>query len=145
MHPNKLFISITIFLLLAACNAPPSVTPSVVPSAVASALPGPIATGKLPLETSPTREQNLLPTTQPGRMAPYPDAPLCADSGAAHDNSLFHTLWDDIRGCHYDHEHGQNPFTPEVAAAFPGLDLQALIGGVGVGHTNPSSPMENTH
>ena len=33
----------------------------------------------------------------------------------------------------------------EVAATFPGFDLRALIGGVGVGHTNPSSPMENTH
>jgi hypothetical protein len=32
-----------------------------------------------------------------------------------------------------------------VAAAFPGFDLRALLGGVGVGHTNPSSPMENTH
>jgi hypothetical protein len=31
-----------------------------------------------------------------------------------------------------------------VAAAFPGFDLHALLGHVGVGHTNPSSPMENT-
>jgi hypothetical protein len=77
--------------------------------------------------------------------APYPEAPLCPDSGEAHDNSLFHTLWDSSRGCHYDHEHGQDPFTPEVASTFPGFDLRALIGGVGVGHTNPSSPMENTH
>lgn len=146
------WICITILLLLAACNPRQGVTPSVVPSkpyetppAVASALPGQTATGKLPPETSSTGEQKFLPTTQPGRIASYPDAPLCADSGEAHDNSLFHTLWDDIRGCHYDHEHGQDPFTPDVAATFPGLDLRALIGGVGVGHTNPSSPMENTH
>jgi len=82
------------------------------------------------------------------QITPYPDAPLCADSGAfGHDNSLFHTLWDSMRAtaCHYDHEHGQNPFTPEVAATFPGFDLHALLGHVGVGHTNPSSPMENTH
>jgi hypothetical protein len=82
---------------------------------------------------------------EPEGNAPYPDAPLCPDSGEAHENSLFHTLWDGTRGCHYDHEHGQDPFTPEVAAAFPEFDLRALIGGVGVGHTNPSSPMENTH
>jgi hypothetical protein len=152
MYPKKLWISITIILLLAACNPAPSVTPSVspsepseTPSAVATALPSQTATGKQPPETSPTGDQKLLPTTQPGRIAPYPDAPLCTDSGDAHDHSLFHTLWDDIRGCHYDHEHGQNPFTNEVAAAFPGFDLRALIGGVGVGHTNPSSPMENTH
>jgi hypothetical protein len=73
-------------------------------------------------------------------VAPYPDAPLCDD----HDNNTFHTLWNDT-GCHYDHEHGSDPFTGEVAAAFPGFDLFALLGGVGVGHTNPSSPMENTH
>jgi hypothetical protein len=152
MYPKKLWRSITIILLLAACNPAPRVTPSVVPSepsetpsTVASALPSQTATGKLPPETSPASEQNLLPTTQPGRMSPYPDAPLCADSGEAHDNSLFHTLWDDIRGCHYDHEHGQNPFTPEVAATFPGLDLRASLGDVGIGHTNPSSPKENTH
>jgi hypothetical protein len=90
---------------------------------------------------------SLLSTSLPEwtGIAPFPDAPLCPDTGEAHDHSLFHTLWDDKRGCHYDHEHGQNPFTPEVAAAFPGFDLRALIGGVGVGHTNPSSPMENTH
>jgi hypothetical protein len=92
----------------------------------------------------PPIQQALQATEQVG-IAPYPDAPLCPDSGEAHDNSLFHTLWDSTRGCHYDHEHGQNPFTPEVAATFPGFDLRELIGGVGVGHTNPSSPMENTH
>jgi hypothetical protein len=32
-----------------------------------------------------------------------------------------------------------------VAATFPGFDLWALLGGVGVGHTNPSSSMENMH
>ncbi len=89
-------------------------------------------------------QQPLQATEQVG-IAPYPDARLCPDTGEAHDHSLFHTLWDNTRGCHYDHEHGQDPFTPEVAAVFPGFDLRALIGGVGVGHTNPSSPMENTH
>jgi hypothetical protein len=32
-----------------------------------------------------------------------------------------------------------------VAATFPDFDLRALLGGVGVGHTNPSSPKENTY
>ena len=95
--------------------------------------------------------RNTSPNQQPTpvlvAVAPYPDAPLCPDSGEAHDNNLFHTLWDGARGCHYDHEHGQNPLTPEVAAAFPGFDLRTLLGpgSAGVGHTNPSSPMENTH
>jgi hypothetical protein len=96
-------------------------------------------------KASPMPNQQPNPAIEAMAVVPYPDAPLCPDSGDAHDNSLFHTLWDGDRGCHYDHEHGQNPFTPEVAAAFPGLDLRALLGGVGVGHTNPSSPMENTH
>jgi hypothetical protein len=91
----------------------------------------------------PPTQQSLL--AGPEGNAPYPDAPLCPDSGEAHDNSQFHTLWDSTRDCHYDHEHGQDPFTPEVVAAFPNFDLRALTGGVGVGHTNPSSPMENTH
>jgi hypothetical protein len=77
--------------------------------------------------------------------SPYPSAPLCPDSGPAHDNHIFHTLWDGQRGCHYDHEHGQSPFTQAVADAFPGFDLYDLLGHMGVGHTNPSSPMENMH
>ena len=95
-----------------------------------------------PVATSPLVQQ--VASTPDGLIAPSPNAPLCPDSGEAHDNSLFHTLWDSTRGCHYDHEHGQNPFAPEVAATFPGLDLKALLGHVGIGHTNPSSPKENT-
>lgn len=75
------------------------------------------------------------------RVPPYPDAPLCPE----HDNETFHTLWNEQEGCHYDHEHGQDPFTDEVAAAFPGFDLKALLTTDGIGHTNPSSGMENTH
>jgi hypothetical protein len=108
-----------------------------------TALPIPGSPKKTPPSSSSTPPAPVTPGE--GSILPYPDAPLCPDSGAAHDNSMFHTLWDDKRGCHYDHEHGQNPFTPEVAAAFPGFDLKALLGAVGVGHTNPSSPMENTH
>jgi hypothetical protein len=92
-----------------------------------------------------TANELYVPLVMRSPATPFPGAPLCPDSGAAHDTSLFHTLWDSGRGCHYDHEHGQDPFTPQVAAAFPGFDLRALLGGVGVGHTNPSGPMENTH
>jgi len=108
-------------------------------------------TPQVEITVSVTQPASLTPNQQsipePASIAipPFPDAPICADTEAAHDNNLFHTLWDDKRGCHYDHEHGQNPFTPEVAAAFPDFDLKSLLGGVGVGHTNPSSPMENTH
>lgn len=77
-------------------------------------------------------------------IAPYPSAPLCADSGTSHDTSQFHTLWNEVDGCHYDHEHGTNPFTLDVATEFPGFDLYTLLGNVQIGHTNPSSEMENT-
>ena len=96
-------------------------------------------------QASPTLNLPSTPGPEGTVIAPYPDAPLCPDSGESHDKSLFHTLWDGQRGCHFDHEHGENPFTPEVAAAFSSFDLKAMLGGVGVGHTNPSSSMENTH
>jgi hypothetical protein len=70
-----------------------------------------------------------------------PDVPLCP----THDPTRWHGLWDLTGGCHYDHEHGTSPFTPEVAAAFPGFDLHALLCGVEIGHCVPSSPMEHTH
>lgn len=91
-----------------------------------------------------TNTPTVTPTTVGGLIAPYPNAPTCPDVGASHDNSKFHTLWDAVRGCHYLNEHGQNPFTPDVTAAFPDFDLRALLGGVEIGHTDPSSPAENT-
>jgi hypothetical protein len=120
------------------------------PTAISSLIPGPIKTVIAPMATSspvpgpiktviaPTSAQTT-GITGPG--AAYPDAPLCP----THDPTKWHGLWDSERGCHYDHEHGTSPFTPEVAAMFPGFDLFALLGNVGVGHTNLSSPMENTH
>jgi hypothetical protein len=152
---RKKALSLSIVLLLAACLPSPTVTPSVVPPQPSATSPAatlaPTATLMPAATSTPAPTPTLMatnspaPTHQPLEVAPYPEAPLCPDTGNAHDQSLFHTLWDATRGCHYDHEHGQNPFTPRVAEAFPGFDLRALLGGVGVGHTNPSSPMENTH
>ena len=136
MHLKKMRMPITLVLLLAACNALQTATPSEVPTK-------PPGTPPVDIKLLPT--QMPLPTTEPERVAPYPDAPICPDTREAHDNNLFHTLWDSARGCHYDHEHGQDPFTLEVAAVFLVLDMKALLGGVGIGHTNPSGPMENTH
>lgn len=83
-------------------------------------------------------------TSTPGNIAPFPSAPPCPAS-AHGTNDRFHTLWNSDLGCHFDHEHGTNLFTAEVARVFPGFDLKALLGNVEIGHTNPSSPMENTH
>lgn len=38
-------------------------------------------------------------------VAPYVGAPLCA----THDPTAYHTLWNDVDGCHYDHEHKSSP------------------------------------
>lgn len=84
-----------------------------------------------------------IPPPPDGGNQPFPGAPSCPAS--AHNNSTFHTLWNSQLRCHYDHEHGTNPFTPEVSSAFPGFNLLSLLGNVQIGHTNPSGPMENTH
>lgn len=130
----------------------PTPTRTLTPTATATAT----ATGDTPTPTDTPTEtltptitltptETVTPSSTPVQITPYPDAPLCPDFGELHGYDQFHILWDSVRGCHYDHEHGQNPFIPEVVAAFPGFDLYSLLGNVQVGHTNPSSPMENTH
>lgn len=121
-----------------------TVTPTETPTATAIPTETPTATNTVvPVATATTV---MIPTATSivGNIQPYPSAPLCVDSGENHDNTAFHTSWDNVRGCHYDHEHGMNPFTQEVADKFPGFNLYQLIGNVGVGHTNLSSPLENT-
>lgn len=118
-------------------NTPPASvkatrTPTLPPNAAATRTPTPVNTASIPTQTE---------RAQGDTVGPFIGAPLCE----THDNSVFHTLWNSAEGCHYDHEHGQSPFTPEVETAFPGFDLFALLGNVQVGHTNPSSDMENTH
>ncbi|HSX39462.1 MAG TPA: hypothetical protein VLI92_02630 [Candidatus Saccharimonadales bacterium] len=115
-------------------------TPTPIPSPTTKASPTPTPTPGTTSTPTPTPT----PSSTPSGNDPYPGAPLCPDSGAAHDNTKFHTLWDPVRRCHYDHEHGVNPFNAQVASTFPGFDLKNLIGNVEIGHTNLSSPMENT-
>lgn len=56
-------------------------------------------------------------------IPPFPGAPLCADKngdghsdvtdnsayGTKPDNVLWHDLWNEVDGCHYDHTHNDNP------------------------------------
>lgn len=140
---GRLLRKAILLLLFAACNRAPVATPT--KTSVTPVTAGSEKGTMTPRQTQVSSMQPPSQALEEGDIAPYPDAPLCPDSGDAHDHNLFHTLWDNVRGCHYDHEHGNNPFAPEVEAVFPGFALRALIGGVGVGHTNPSSPMENTH
>ena len=125
-----------------------STSTTVTPTSTEIATPAPTSTvTDTPVFTetafpSPTRTVTTTPISTPTQgsyVSPYPDATLCA----SHINSLFHTLWDGVRGCHYDHEHGENPFTQAVVGTFPGFDLFSLLGGVEIGSTNPSSPAEN--
>ena len=120
------------------------------PTAISSPIPGPKKIVIAPPETSspiPGPKQTVIApavtrapgTTGPG--TPFADAPPCP----THDPTKWHGLWDSERGCHYDHEHGTTPFTPEVAAMFPGFDLRAMLCGVEVGNCVPSGPMEHTH
>lgn len=131
----------------------PSHTPSDVPAtatvtqdatAVPSDTPAPTDTPTaIPSATVAPSLTPAPPTATAAPSTPYPAAPACIES--SHDTSKFHTLWNGEQGCHYDHEHGSDPFTGNVNATFIGFDLRNLLGGVGIGHTNPSSPMENTH
>ena len=120
------------------------------PTAMSSPIPGPMKTVIAPMATS-----SPIPGTKPTVIVsptiqvtgprpdggPYPDAPLCP----THDPTKWHGLWDSARGCHYDHEHGTLPFTPDVAAMFPDFDLRALLCGMEVGNCIPSGPTEHTH
>src|SRR5262245_21230541 len=134
MKANTPFLLTAVLLLLAqACT--PALDPDQMATAVAGTLtalpsptsptthtPAPIVTPvptdipkhKAALEPTaiseplppPNQPPASAPTLDPMAIAPYAGAPLCTDSGESHDNSLFHTLWDSERGCHYDHEHG---------------------------------------
>lgn len=121
-----------------------TMTPSFTPSSTNTATFTPSRTPTRTPTLTPTLGATATPTSQ-GSFVAFPGAPLCPDHGGEHPLFLFHTVWDSARGCHYDHEHGQNPFTPEVAAAFPGMNLLELLCGNQVSHCNPSGPMEPTH
>lgn len=55
-------------------------------------------------------------------IAPFPDAPECTN----HNPTLYHGLWNEVDGCHYDHTHGDNPH--EVDDIF-GTGYYTLAGG----------------
>jgi len=115
------------------------------PTRTRTATPGvsntPTQTATAANTSTPTATPDSPSNTPGASFTPWPSAPACA----AHDNSTFHTLWDAALGCHYNHEHGEDPFTQVVTDTFPGFDLFSLLCDVEIGHCNPSSPMENTH
>ncbi len=54
---------------------------------------------------SPTAAVQPTATEPADTSVPYPGAPLCP----THDPTAYHGLWDPVRGCHYDHFHGDDP------------------------------------
>lgn len=107
----------------------------------------PIASATVFSDTQPSATPNPFtpePTSTVGEtFTPWPSAPLCDEE--IHNTAIFHTLWNSALGCHYDHEHGESPFTEDVFETFLEFDFYALLCGMEVSHCNPSSPMENTH
>jgi hypothetical protein len=75
-----------------------------------------------------------------GGIAPYAGAPQCA----VHDNKAWHSLWNSVDGCHYDHQHGDNPHSADDLF---GTSLYSLMGNTdGPGHirqTFSTAGMEN--
>ncbi|MBV6450035.1 MAG: hypothetical protein DCC56_07025 [Anaerolineae bacterium] len=63
------------------------------------------------------------------------------DFGKFPDTQLYHDLWNEKAGCHYDHEHGDNP---ALADSYFGKAGQ-LWGGQSISYPFYTSPMENTH
>ncbi len=60
---------------------------------------------------APTGIGGGIPSPTPGSkpIEPYAAAPACSDIGVIHDNRAWHGLWNYEYGCHWDHEHKQNP------------------------------------
>lgn len=63
--------------------------------------------------TSPTQAVTPPPPPPGGGIQPFPNAPSCAALGVPHNGTTYHGIWNYEYGCHYDHEHGDNPFTSE--------------------------------
>ena len=103
----------------------------------ASSAATPIATAAT-ASPQPRPTNTAVPPTQGsgGGGAPYASAPLCP----THDPNAWHGLWDAARGCHYDHEHGDDP---SLANAYFGK-AGALWGGTTISYPFATSAMENS-
>lgn len=145
---GAILIAVVIALVKGGGGSPPpkrTATPTVGSSATFVPATPTATPSAIPDTSTPTPSDTPGPSPTPtatsvvGNLTPYPSALSCLN----HDVNEFHTLWNPEFGCHYSHEHGQDPYMAAVAAAFPGFDLQALNCGFEIGHCNPSSPTEN--
>lgn len=63
-----------------------------------------------------------IPPTPDGPIEPFAGAPLCS----SHDDRAWHSLWNATEGCHYNHEHKDNP--RDLDGVF-GTEFYAWAGG----------------
>ncbi|WP_420642978.1 hypothetical protein [Candidatus Leptofilum sp.] len=88
--------------------------------------PPPQPTNPPPQPTTPPQQPTSPPPPPGGNIQPFAGAPACEDIGVAHDNRAWHGIWNYEHGCHWDHEHKQDPH--EVDHIF-GTEYYTLAGG----------------
>ena len=100
--------------------------------------PTPVPTNPAPTSTPrattpPTPEPTnvpptatAVPPTPGGNIQPFAGAPACNEIGVAHDDRAWHGIWNYAYGCHWDHEHKQDPH--ELDHIF-GTEYYSLAGG----------------
>ena len=79
-----------------------------------------------PQPTTPPPQPTSPPPPPVGNIQPFAGAPACEDIGVAHDARAWHGIWNYQYGCHWSHEHKQNPH--EVDYIF-GTEYYSLAGG----------------
>lgn len=94
----------------------------------------------------------VTPTATPQNIPIFADAPLCPDE--LHDDRAWHSLWNSTAGCHYDHQHGNDPHELDhkfgtMFYAWAGGELSSpwqTFTGAGMHHETPGNEacMENT-
>src|SRR3990167_1425085 len=76
-----------------------------VPALAVTATPIPPTETPVPPTSTPVPAPATLTATPEGTVLPYAGAPLCP----IHNDREWHALWDYDQGCHYNHEHKDNP------------------------------------
>ena len=108
-------------------NPTPTPTRTNTPSANATATAPVIATPSLPPVATATAPPQ-------GNIQPFAGAPACP----SHDATKWHGIWDYVRGCHYDHTHGDDP---ALANSYFG-QFGALWGGSTISYPFNSGDLE---
>ena len=104
-------------------NQPPTPQPTNPPPTPRPTDPPPTPQPTNPPPPTPTAPP---PPTPGGNIQPFAGAPACEEIGVAHNNRAWHGIWNYEYGCHWDHEHKQNPH--EVDHIF-GTEYYSLAGG----------------